>query len=92
MSHRQFNLQHIHRYSPVVKAAGKGLILPTSSHQHQLHHRLKHLQLGKGSVAHHHDEELEGAIIHPRNERHHKAPQHNKKHHTKSIAPLKFRF
>ena len=81
----------IHRFGPFIKFAGQGLCV--TSHNHNIHHQLKHLHLGKGSVAHHHndEEELEGRIIHNRNERHHKAPQH-KKSHTKSIKPLKFKF
>ena len=86
---------NIHRYSHFVKMTGHGLVHPHGHHHlhnEHLSHHLKHLHLGRGTVAKRHedyDSEPEGAIIHNRNGRHHKERQLVHRH--RSIRPLHFK-
>ena len=93
MTHRQSNLQHIHKFSPFIKVVGHGLAHIHSHHHHSkhLHEHMKHLHIGNGTVSHKHEEQS-GPIIHHRNGRHHTENKHPKTHHKKVINPLKFKF
>ena len=90
MTFRDYNLSHIHKFSPIIRVIGKGLVYSTNHnhHYHHLNEQLKHLQIANGvSQKHDDEEEMEGQIIHPRNSRHHlenkpPKPFHRKKNRT----------
>ena len=96
MSFRYYNLSHIHKFSPIIRVIGKGLVYSTNHnhHYHHLNEQLKHLQIGNGVVRKHDDnEEMEGQIIFPNNGRHHLENKLPKPfHRKKTITPLKYKF
>ena len=89
MTFRHNNLSYIHRFSPIIREVGRGLVHTTN--QHHLNEQFKHLQIANG-VARKHGGELEGQIIFPNNGRHHKdRPPPPKGFKRKTITPLKYK-